>query len=49
MKIFTYIPIFSTGDIHTNEIKSFKTYEEAYYHARMVLFPIYEIIENELN
>ena len=48
MKIFTYIPFLSTGDINTNDVKSFKSYKEAAYHAEHIGYPYYEIIENEL-
>ena len=48
MKIFTYIPFFSTGDININEVKSFKSYFEATLYADNMEFSIYEIVENKI-
>ena len=50
MKIYTVIPFFSNGiEIFQNEVKSFKSYDEAYLYATTVLDNgFFEIIENIL-
>jgi len=49
--IYTVIPFYYDGiEIFTNDVKSFSTYDEAYYYAtNKIEGRRFDIIENELN
>jgi hypothetical protein len=49
MKIYIYIPFMSTGDIYLEGIETFKTRGEADYHAELIGYPHFEIVESTLN
>jgi hypothetical protein len=50
MKIYTVIPFFSDGiEIFSNDVRSFATYDSAYYYATNEIDgKRFDIIENEL-